>query len=228
MGLMKHLFKIALITLLSCCPGLLTAKTFEGTVHMTLSADRGESHNIAYSIKDGKVRTDFQGQGGMSASAIINFADNEIIMLMPAQSMYMVMPMQQTIEKATGEDASDVSLENTGITKEILGYTCTKYLAKSDEGVTEIWATHELGTFMGLGNGMQNRSKKQPGWEQALIGKDFFPLLVTGTGKSNFSLKTTAVEPKSLPDSSFIPPANYRKFDMGGMMKGMGGKMFGQ
>lgn len=175
------------------------------------------------------------GEQGMRGAAIIDTDKQQITVLMPAQSMYMTMPMQQTMDQVSSGKASSngAGLENTGITKEILGYTCTKYISKSHEGTTEIWATTELGAFMGLGGGMKGpmgRGKPKPSWERAIVGKDFFPLLVIGQGKrqGKFTLKTTSVEPSNLPDSLFTPPEDYQKFDMGGMMRGMGGKMFGQ
>lgn len=148
--------------------------------------------------------------------------------------MYMTMPMQQTMDKvSSGKISDDTTLENTGITKNILGYECTKYLSKGRDGTTEIWATTELGSFMGLGSGMQGPmggKKAKPAWEKAIAGKDFFPLLVIGHGKrkNKFTLTTTSVERQSLSDSVFQAPEGYRKFDMGAMMQGMGGEMFGQ
>jgi hypothetical protein len=201
---------------------------------MTMADSRGQTHNISYSIKDSMIRTEVSGAAGMNAAAIIDTGKQMITVLMPAQSMYMTMPMKQTMDKATsGKVSRDSALENTGITKNILGYECTKYLAKGRDGTTEIWATTELGSFMGLGSGMQGpmgAKKPKPAWEQAIAGKDFFPLLVIGHGKrkNKFTLTTTSVQRQSLSDSVFEAPEGYRKFDMGAMMQGMGGKMFGQ
>ena len=230
---MKSIFKTALLSTLLLVPSFLSAKTFEGTVAMSMSDGRNGSHEISYSIKGSKIRTEMQGKAGQNTAAILDLDQQQIIVLMPAQSMYMVMPMKQTIDKVTSDNISnDTTLENTGITKEILGYECTKYLAKSSDGVTEIWATDQLGTFMGLGS-LQNpmaRGKSKAAWEEAIDGKNFFPLLVITEGKGNgqFTLTTTAIEAKSLPQSLFVAPEGYRKFDMGAMMQGMGGKMFGQ
>lgn len=200
---------------------------------MTMSDGRKGSHEISYSIKGSKIRTEMLGAAARNTAAILDLEQQQVIVLMPAQSMYMVMPMKQTMDKVTsGHVSTDTTLENTGITKEILGYECTKYLAKSSDGVTEIWATDQLGAFMGLGS-LQNPmagSKSKAAWEEALDGKNFFPLLVITQGKNDaqFTLKTTSIEAKSLPQSLFVAPESYRKFDMGAMMQGMGGKMFGQ
>lgn len=210
----------------------LAAKTFEGTVHMKITAGSEGTHQLSYSIKGSKLRTEIQAGGNMTATAIMDLTKDEIIMLMPGQPMYMTMSLKGTVAKATGGDIGDTTLENTGITETILGYTCTKYIARNKEGDVEIWATTELGTFMGLGSsmgGLMGGAKNKASWEQALTGKNFFPLRVKNApdNRNQFTLETTKIEAKSLPDSLFTPPEGYQKFDMGGMMQGlMGGAPF--
>jgi hypothetical protein len=227
---MKTLLSLALLATTLFTSASVTAKAFEGTIQMTMSDGSGQPRPLAYSIKQGLVRTDIQAEG-MMATAILNFAKDEMIMLMPGQPMYMVMPLKSSASKATGQNVEQSTLENTGMKEKILGYECTKYLVRSKEGITEIWATEELGEFMGLGGGMSGpmgKGNAPSGWEKALVGKSFFPLrVVSNTGKKEkFRLETTAVERKSLPDSHFAPPAGYQKFDMGGMMQGLGGNPF--
>lgn len=228
---MKRILPLLALGLVLLNANLLSARTFEGTVTMQMSSGRDQALTLLYSVKAGLLRIDTQVSPQMTATAILDLAKDEMIMLMPGQAMYMVMPIQKTAEDATGHSSDDVTLENTGITEEILGYTCTKYLAKSKEGVTEIWATDELGVFMGLSGGMggpMGKSQPAASWEKALKGKDFFPLRVVGDakGKKAFRLEATAVERKSLPDAHFAPPPGHRKFDMGGMMQGMGNLPF--
>lgn len=221
---MKTTFKLALLSAALLMPGWLQAKTFEGTVKMEISSGRNETHALTYSIKESRLRTDIQTDNGMSVSAIMDLNKDEMIMLMPAQSMYMTMSLKATVAKATGQKGEKTELVNTGITDKILGYSCTKYLAKTKDGDVDIWATNELGTFMGLGNFMGG-GKAKSGWETAVVGKDFFPLRVRSAAgsRNEFALEAKSVVPKSLPDSLFSPPAGFHKFDMGGMMQGMGG-----
>lgn len=226
---MKHPFRLALCALLLFVTGL-TAKTFEGTVHMKITTAGEGSHQLSYSIKGTKLRTEIQASDDMSATTIMDLTKDEVIMLIPGQPMYMTMSLKGAAAKAAGGEIDNTKLENTGITETILGYPCTKYIAHSKEGDVEIWATSELGAFMGLGGGMggmMGGPKPKAGWEQALSGKSFFPLRVksaTGTRKA-FTLETTKIEAHSLPDALFTVPAGYQKFDMGGMMQGlMGGR----
>jgi len=218
---MQYLRPFVLYSLWLLCPSFLAAKAFEGTVRMKITTERSEVHELAYSIKGDRIRTDFEVGKNMTASAIMNLGRDEMIILMPGQPMYLIMSIKETVEKATGQKAETATLENTGIKTKILGYTCTQYLAKSKAGVAEIWATSELGTFMGLGQAMGSlgRGPSKAGWEQAIVGKNFFPLRVLGEakGRESFSLETIAIEPRSLPESLFVPPDGYRKFDMGAM-----------
>lgn len=230
---MKKLLPFLLLLTVVTAPLTLAAKEFEGTIRMTMTDGRGTKRPLDYSIRAGLIRTDVQIGDGQSATAIMNFAKDEMIVLMPGQPMYMVMPLKRTANQATGHTNDDTAFEKTGETEKILGYDCAKYLVKSKGATTEIWATEQLGAFMGLGGGMggpMGKGAAPQGWEKALTGKNFFPMrVVSGAGsKEKFRLDVTAVEPKSLPDSQFAPPEGYQKFDMGGMMQGMGGNPFGR
>lgn len=212
---------------------LAPAATFEGKVRLKLTETRGQTHEIAYSVKDGFTRMDVEAGKGQTATIITDTAKQEMTILIPGQSMYMVRPMPDMsamAEKAgTGDD---VSLEKTNETETILGYPCTKYVATSKEGRTDVWATDQLGVFMGLSmgggpmGGRRGGGSGQKAWEKALMGKDFFPLRVVthdSDSKEKFRMEAVSVEKQSLPNSLFAPPAGYQKFDMGNMMRGMGG-----
>lgn len=214
-------------------PAVVQAAAFEGKVRMKITAAGSKSaQEMTYSSKAGLLRTEIDGKGGESFAMIMNHAKREMIILMPEQKMYMVRPMPAMSELAGGDDgADDVKLEKTSETEKILGYTATKYVATSKEGVTDMWLTEELGSFMGFdatanANPMGGRPKAPAAWEKALMGKEFFPLRIVSRGKRNkeeFRLDVVAIEKQSLPDSVFAPPAGFQKFDMGAMMKGFGG-----
>jgi hypothetical protein len=223
------LYPSLLLTVALVAPAALSAAVFEGTVRMKMSDGRGNAHEMTYHLKEGLVRIDMQmGEG--SAGMIMNMAKQEMIILMPDQHMYMVRPLTEVRNAAErAVQNQDVTLEKTGETAKILGYDCVKYISKSKEGTSEMWVTEQLGQFMGLGSGggpMGGRSNKQsPAWEKALMGKNFFPLKVithTNKGKEEFKMEATAIDKGSQPDSLFVPPADFQKFDLGGMMQGLG------
>jgi hypothetical protein len=211
-------------------PAVVHAAAFEGTVRMKMTAGRGQSQEITLHVKNGFQRADIEAGRGHTISMITDVAKQQVLILMPEQKMYMVQPlhtMAAAAEKMNGGD--DVTFEKTGETEKILGYTCTKYVAKTKDVTSDVWATEELGRFMGLGSsgnpmGRRRGQAQPPAWEKALMGKDFFPLRVVSRDSKGeqFRMEAVAVEKAAQPDSLFTPPADYRKFDLGGMMQGLG------
>ena len=213
-------------------PCALHAEMFEGKVTMkvTSSSSKDGSQTIDMSMKEGFMRTDIASQRG-TAAAIIDYKNQQMIVLMPQQKMYMVRPLprRQPLPPRQMRPSSRLRLQariwtETGVTETILGYTCTKWTHTSAQGTSEIWVTDQLGTFGGLphGGGPGAPQQAPQAWESALKGKNFFPLrVVTSTGgKEKFRLEVTSVEKTSLPDSDFAAPAGWRKFDLGAMMGG--------
>jgi hypothetical protein len=211
-------------------PLVASAADFEGKVTMKVTGQRGVPPEMNFSIKKGFSRIDMNVGEGQSAAMILDQAKEQMTIIMPAQKMYMIQPVPKPNEAMGANSKDDVKLEKTGEKEKILGYDCEKYLAKSKEGVTEIWLTDQLGMFMGMGGGnpMGNMGGRRGGsatqaWEEALRGKDSFPLRVTtksADGKDSFRMEATAIKKESIPDSLFVPPADYQ--DMGAMMRGMG------
>jgi hypothetical protein len=214
-------------------PVAVFAAGFEGTVTMNMTGVQPQPVPVTMSIKPGFVRTDVQMQGHSFAS-IMDENKHEMTMLMPEQHMYMVHAMPTAdANETTAQQPEDVKIEKTNDHEKILGYDTTKYVATSKQGTTQIWATDQLGTFMGLGTnggpsgGMRGRMNARGSgaqeWEKLLNGKPVFPLRVVTTGKDGkdtFKMEATNIEKKSLPDSLFQPPADFQKFDMGAMMRG--------
>ena len=131
--------------------------------------------------------------------------------------------------QAAAAKPGEVTLESTGEKTRILGYDAVKYVSTYQGAKTELWLAEGLGAFMApssanpMGGGRPGGGAGQA-WERALAGKELFPLRVISFdqgGKQSFRMEATAIDRKSLPDSLFVPPAGYQKFDMGGMMKGM-------
>lgn len=210
-------------------PASLSAESFEGKVTMQMTGRGGTAQEVSYTMKGSRVLIGI----GTMAGVIMDRDKNEITVLMPQQRMYMVRPMPQVPAnpQAPNGAPNDVSFQETGVTEKILGYTCTKYLVKSKGSTTELWVTDQLGSFAGFGPGMGGGrpgggrgSLPQP-WEQALRGKNFFPMRVVGTGAGKggaetFRLEVTAVDRQPVDDSALAPPADWQKLDVGAMMGG--------
>jgi hypothetical protein len=154
--------------------------------------------------------------------------------LMPQQQMYMVRPtpaVQAPAQGAAGEPGAagkpaDIQFVKTDETAKLLGYDCVKYTVQAAGGTTELWVTDQLGTFAGFGAGAGGGpgGRRAPAaggsWEDAIKGKNFFPLkVVTTTNGHEMQMVATAVQKMSLPDSDFAPPPGWK--DLSSMMQGM-------
>jgi hypothetical protein len=202
---------------------------FEGRVSMSVKEGRGKEMVIDYAMKPGFVRMEPKMDEGEQGVMIFNHAKQEMIMLMPTERMYMVMPIKETLEKAA-EKAPEGKIEKTGRTETIQGYACEEWVVTDPKGErTEMWVTDQLGNFMGISAGqgpMGGGKGGSPAWERLIKGKDaFFPMRVIGTkgGKETYRMEVKAVNKTSLPDSLFGPPAGFQKFAMPGFpgMPGM-------
>lgn len=223
-------FSALLAVVVMATPAVLSAAAFEGKVRMKMTDPKGSSRDVDYHIKEGFVRTDMDVGKGEKMSVITDLKKEEMIILMPGQNMYMTRPLSDVaaIAERTGK-TNDATFEKTGETETILGYSCVKYISKSKDLTSEIWATEKLGKFMGFGGGGGPLGKRNaassPAWEKALMGKDFFPLRVVSLnskGKEQFRLEAVAVEKGDQAAELFAPPPGAKKFDMGGLMQGMG------
>jgi Domain of unknown function (DUF4412) len=214
-------------------PCALKASSFEGTVTESITTEDSKDgpQSVSFSMKEGFMRMDMmtaKGGGGF----ITDFKNKQMIILMPQQKMYMVRAMpdptstpkpSQAGAPAANEPDQDYSFKDTGIKETILGYDCEKYEITSKRGVTDIWATDELGTFGGVTmmNGMRGRSQQAQQWESIIKGSGFFPLrVVSMEGKKRFKMEVTNVQKTHLSDSFFAAPDDWRKFDIGSMMGG--------
>lgn len=235
MNLLLRLTAVATLFTASVCSA---ASAFEGKVSFAITSGKDKPISMDYSIKGNKLRTDTTVDKH-HMSTIFDVEKLEMLMLMPEQKMYMVMPIKKAVEKATRKNEEpDVDIEATGKTDTILGYKCEQLLVKDKKTVTELWVAQGLGVFMGLGqNGPMGggpfgggKSAKAAKWEEVLRDKGGFPLRVISNdakGRQSFKMEATKIEKGSVPDSVFQVPAGWEKFqmpDLGGLLKGLGGQ----
>ena len=218
-SLLRLLFAIALLA-----GPIAGAAVFEGRMTLTMTSGKDRATDLNYAIKGHLIRLEIAG-GKEQVAMIMDAKKMEMITLMAEQKMYMVMSVKGVADSAQKSMNSDeYSIEKTGRTEKILGYTCEEYVStdKKRSVKTEIWMAEGLGTFMGLGAGGGGgpfgggRGKGQS-WEEAFKGKPGMPLRVVSRdarSKETFKMEATKIEPGSLPDSLFAPPADYQKFEM--------------
>src|ERR1017187_3290272 len=133
---------------------------------------------------------------------IMYFKNQQMLVLMAQQRMYMVQPFpqppaNQAVNSGAKQLGADVQV--TTEKESILGYECTKIVSTSAEDNAEVWVTDQLGAFMGLSPGGGGPGRRPPvpqAWESALKGKNFFPMRVVATrnGEGTFRLDVTSVE----------------------------------
>ena len=208
-------------------PCALSAETFECKVSMKMTSQGSKegSQSVDMSIKEGFMRMDMNASKGMGA-VIMDFKNQQMIILMPQQRMYMTRPMAQPGAAQRPDSAPTpphADIQDTGVKETILGYVCTKYVMTNANGTAEMWLTDQLGAFGGLfhGGGPGQRPQAPEAWESALKGKNFFPMRVVSNSKGKeFRLEVTSVEKTRLPDSVFAAPDGWRLLDIGSMMGG--------
>lgn len=216
-----------------------TAFAFEGRVDMKMISGRDKKEMpVTYYIKGTHMRTemtvgDKQGEGGTFAT-ILNMDTREVIVLMEKQKTYMVnkLPEQEKIDAAT-KDMKAPEFKPTGRKETIAGVEAEEYVGVSDKRQTEMWVTKELGKVM-----MTNQSKggsafghgkdSASAWQKFAEQNDFFALRIVQRAKEgapeDMRMEVVKIEKGAQPDSLFVPPADYKKFEMpsmGDMMKGM-------
>ncbi len=197
---------------------MLNAQTFEGIVNFKSSGGGKENGAFKYYGKGNKIKMEMISN---EMGAVI-FDGNKTTILVPSQKSYMEFSnemMNSFGDMMPGEeeelDASDLPIK-TSETKDILGYTCTKWVYNDGDSKTEIWITDKLGNYIIPSTPMT----PAPEWAKLFDGKPFFPLLIVtiDNGVETDRMEVTKIEKKSLSDSEFSPPADYKKIDIGSMM----------
>jgi hypothetical protein len=160
-----------------------------------------------------------EAEPGKTFTSIIDPVKREVTMLMPEQKMYMVRKMPEPQKSAGAAAASqDAEFIRTGKTDTILGYKCEQIIVKSKNGQAEIWGAEGLGTFQGMGGGgPMGRPAPKSAWEATLAEHGFFPLRMVNrdaSGKELARMEAVSIDPQPLPDSTFLPPADFQKFEM--------------
>jgi len=132
--------------------------TFESRLKYKMSSESGKkSNSMEYTVlinpdKDymgtqmGSMESDGKKSSApVNLTTIMDYGNNAMIMIMEDQKMAQIMPMNMVIP---GDSAliveNNVTIEKTGKTKEILGYTCEEYQMKSDDADGSIWIAPDV------------------------------------------------------------------------------------
>lgn len=127
--------------------------------------------------------------------------------------------MEKMMPKLPAADAkpAPVVIKNTGETKSISGYTCTKYVAtQGDKTVLVAWTSKDVPGFAGLREDWVNFQKRMASVNRmtgsatadAYAQIDGFPMQ-TEAGQTK--IQVTKVEARTIPASEFETPAGYKQ-----------------
>ena len=186
--------------------------------------------------KNTRIETKLPNRPEGSAVMLWDLDGGKIRTLMPGQKMYMTMDMKaaaeemKQVKKSQGrEDEEFPKLTSTGKQETIAGYTCEHWLMGEKQDL-DMCVAKGLGYFgMGGQSGgglaslknlafspkMLTAAADHPEWVKFLNG-GAFPLKLTAMqdGKVKMSMEATRIEKKSLDDSLFVIPTDYKEFSM--------------
>jgi Domain of unknown function (DUF4412) len=228
---MKSVLSVLFLSLLIICfiPIKSFSQSFEGKIVMQISSkDQDEPQVIDYYCKGSKIRFESKSSGGGAGTMVLDTKDNNALIIIPQQKMYMTYSYKNalgaasdTLKNKIKEEMEKGDIKITGETKDINGFKCEKWIFKDDEGKSgEAWMTKGIGNFFFFSNPMRP-DRNEPEWQQKLTNEGYFPMMVISKdadGSVESKMEVTSIEKKSLDESLFTPPADYKKMDIPMMM----------
>jgi hypothetical protein len=171
---------------------------------MAMKMKDGKSMNGKVYVGGGKMRQEFNADGH-DVIQIIDFQRKVSDMLMPQQKMYMEMAYGQMMQQHRGPKMPDLkSFDPTNPCAQAEDMTCEKVGSETVNGrSTDKWLFKNKKT----GDVMNLWIDKKIMYAIRMISKDM-------------QMDLTDVKEGMPAASLFEIPAGYRKFDMGGMMRG--------
>jgi len=210
--------------------GAITAKMFSGDQPM----------EIRYAIKGARTRAETQLSQGSSQTGVmlLDMSSGTQTLLIPQTKTYMIVNWREMAEKmakgkGTSGDFSKVT--STGKTEMVAGFKCQHWIF-GDEQNTDVCLANGLGYFgageqsgsildklksLSFGDKIKAQLNANPEFAKFVEG-GAFPLKVAKieNGQSKTVMEVTSIERKSLDDSLFTVPADYKKMEIPGMPSG--------
>jgi hypothetical protein len=195
--------------------GLVVASTasaqFEGVVTYQMG---GSGETWQYMAKGNKARFEVQNSRMPGGAIIMDMSTNTYTMVMPAQKMYMTMPMNQTMANIPDSGRGKVTKAGSEV---IAGQQCDDYVGTNSKGEKEATSciAHGMGNFMWFGSSnpmMKQMEDRISGLSSAIAGGGFPLKYVKSNGET--TMLATKIERKSLDASLFTPPADYHQMQM--------------
>ena len=214
------------------------AGDFEGIIAMKMETENQRGADLTYFLKGRHTRIETKVPNIPEGEAVMlwDLEGGKITTLMPSRKMYMTMDIKAAAEdlkemkKSQGqEEAEFPKLTRTGKQETIAGYTCEHWLM-GDKQDLDMCVAKGLGYFGmggqssgGLGSWknlvfspkLLAQAATHPDWVKFLEG-GAFPLKLTAMkdGGVTMTMEATRIEKKSLDDSLFSIPPDYKEISI--------------
>lgn len=219
---MKKLFTILFVILglnafaqEAMTEGIIKTKTTMSSPNAEVNAQFamiGDILSVTY-FKDGFTRTETSNVMTGNSVAVIDSNAKEMLMYM--DNMAGKVYMKNSYEPSE-EDLKDITVEKTGETKDILGYSCAKYVTTiSKNGATvnmDIYATDKLAAVSNQTTSFGDTIKGYPLLMEMKMNQGGMDMVIT--------MEVTEIKKESVSSDKFdlTPPDGYKQVDkLGGM-----------
>jgi hypothetical protein len=181
--------------------------SFEGTVGFEVR-DFESVESFTLFVKNGRLRLEGTDQGGGNAF-LLDYRLKKCFVIISGRDQYVELPAVAVLSKSD-PSKSNVDVQKTDLTDEILDYTCDQFLITSDKFTTEVWATKGFGTA----GTFLTPQVTELAWKILEMG--YFPMRIIAkdsTGEEKSRIEVASVQKKSLSASLFRVPTGYEKLD---------------
>jgi hypothetical protein len=184
-----------------------------------------------YAIKGtrNRIETLFSQDSAQANVTLMDSSSSTTTMLFPETKSYVIMNWVEMAEELAKEDGQDSSMvfpkvTSTSETETIAGFTCRHWLIGDDQNL-DVCMAKGLGYYGGGAGGILDKLKDAALREKAQAQLDAnpefakfveggaFPLKMSiiENGRPRIIMEATRIERKSLDDSLFTVPADYKK-----------------
>jgi hypothetical protein len=224
---------------------VLGGAAFEGTVTAKMFSEK-HPMEIRYAIKGSRTRFEAMLSEGSAQTGVMlmDMSSGTQTTLIPQSKTYMTVNWREMAEEMTKDAGKNTSgdfpkVTSTGKTETIAGITCQHWLLGEKQDM-DMCLAKGMG-FFGFGgqsggilDKLKNLALREKFKAQLDANPEFAKFVESGAfplkmdkienGQSKTIMEVTSIERKSLDDSLFTVPADYKKMEIPGMMGGTAGK----
>ena len=226
---------------ISAGSGATSGGKFEGTITAKMMPGSERPMEVHYAIKGPRMRVEtLLAQGGSAMGVVLmDLSAGTQTMLMPQTKTYMSMNQDSGKFKEMADAAARMSgqanagdlykVTTTGQTETVAGYSCQHWLMGSNKQ-TDVCLAKGLGQTGSILDQLKTLGLDEQAKAQIQANPEFlkfaengaFPMKMSQTenGQSKTIMEVTNVERKTLDDSLFAVPSDYKKMEIPGMPSG--------